>query len=993
MLDQTDPSALRRIEPHWNYGLIAASIAVSLLGAFTSTQMMCQARTSRYFSGVLVWTILGSLTFGFCSIWSLHFIAMLACELDVRIGLDVPLTIVSALLAVLFTFAALAADLLRDRYMGHARKGERKVRRDRRRDVAQDLGLANQDGHASTEALLETAPSDEEESALPPHHGIDPQDSGRSNGRLDRDNNGLGLIDEHFGSSDSTLRGEANGHIPFNLGQSPGAGGKRPSLYRDDSGVETVISVVDTDSFPRSSDESDPSRRSSVHSDSSRLSLPAFMSFRVSALKPTTMANGLAGIAGLLYHGATIRSICKGFVWSLAITSMHYVGVLAMKIPDGHFTLNHPIVALSALISWLVCTVGCILMPQIEVNLSQQVFFSVVAASGVAAMHFTGMWATTFWSRASESQDRGYPPDLPVAVTSIAILTCMLANGLLAQSATIARNKLAEIVQTRKKLWAAIAQKENAEAAAAARSEFIASASHEIRTPLHQLQGYSDLLARMELNDESRLLLLAIQEATRSLSMITSNVLDWSRLEKGEAVFRPTSLDLRKVCESIVNILPTKDDEAATELMIVVAPDVPQTVFLDETYMQRILMNLLTNALKFTQSGYVLLLIEYSEDNLVIIVKDSGYGIPESFLPHLFEPFKQAQTRGAERGTGLGLAIIRQLLDKISGTISVESTCSKVDGGELEKSGSAFTVTIPIPNDSVTPTPGSLPQETRQVAVFQEVESRLFEGLKNAWKTFGFEVVLADPGQKVRKTWGLIWADLEYLKNHPDLLERLLKVKDQLVLVPYDSQWLLDKTIGGSAPSHVIPIRRPVLWHRMVETIVSVLRSGKSASVDRSVRFAEEVDIVESVPVDLVENGTQKQTPEKKSLSGTTILLVEDNRINQRLGVKMLQTLGYNVMTADDGQEAVEKLVEHDSKIDLILMDQSMPRKDGVTALKEIREMEQSGELSRARPLIMVTAVVGRDAASLCISSGADAFLPKPLSLSKLESTLNRFLG
>lgn len=977
-MDQAhEPLALRRLEPHWNYGLIAASIAVSLLGAFTSTQMMCQARTSRYFSGVLVWTILGSLTFGFCSIWSLHFIAMLACELDVRIGLDVPLTIVSALLAVLFTFAALAADLLRDRYMRLVKK-KQKVQGDRRKEIARNIGAANQDGQASTEALLGTAVWDEEEHALPPQDTNDPRDAGHDDDLLNGDRDGLGLIEEHFGSSDTTLRSEANGDLPFIQSQSSSSGNKRPLIYRDDS-------AVDSDSFPRSSEESDPSRRSSVHSESSRLSLPAFMSFKVSALKPTSVASGLAGIAGLMYHGATLRNICKGFVWSLAITSMHYVGVLAMRIPDGHFTLQPLIVALSAVISWLVCIVGCILLPQIEVNLSQQVFFSFVAALGVAAMHFTGMWATTFWSRASESRDRGYPPDLPVAVTSIAILTCMLANGLLAQSATIARNKLAEIVQTRRKLWAAIAQKENAEAAATARSEFIASASHEIRTPLHQLQGYSDLLARMELNEESRLLLLAIQEATRSLSMITSNVLDWSRLEKGEAVFRPTSLDLRKVCESIVNILPSKDDEAATELMIVVAPEVPQTVFLDETYLQRILMNLLTNALKFTQNGYVLLLIEYREDDLVIIVKDSGYGIPESFLPHLFEPFKQAQTRGAERGTGLGLAIIRQLLDKISGNISVESTCSRVDGGKLEKSGSTFTVTIPIPVNSVTPQPNDSPRETRRVAVFQEAESRLFEGLEMAWGTYGFEVELADPGQRIRDTWGLIWADLEYLKNHPDLLERLLHLKDQLVLVPYDSQWLLDKTIGGAAPSHLIPIKRPILWHRMVESIISVLHSGKSSSVDRSVRFAAEVDIVET--------GTKRPTPEKKALSGTTILLVEDNIINQKLGVKMLKTLGYNVMTADDGQDAVEKLIEHDTKVDLILMDQSMPRKDGVTALKEIREMEESGALSRARPLIMVTAVVGRDAASLCISSGADAFLPKPLSLSKLESTLNRFLG
>ena len=129
------------------------------------------------------------------------------------------------------------------------------------------------------------------------------------------------------------------------------------------------------------------------------------------------------------------------------------------------------------------------------------------------------MRAITFWSHAETSGNRGYPPALAVAIASIAIITCIAANGLLAHSATVSRNKLAEIVWTRRKLWRTLAQKENAEAAAAARSEFIASASHEIRTPLHHLQGYSDLLARTNLSDEGRLLLCAIQRATKTLSL------------------------------------------------------------------------------------------------------------------------------------------------------------------------------------------------------------------------------------------------------------------------------------------------------------------------------------------------------------------------------------------------------------------------------------------------------------------------------------------
>jgi len=245
--------------------------------------------------------------------------------------------------------------------------------------------------------------------------------------------------------------------------------------------------------------------------------------------------------ATTLWAGLTAKNAVKGFFWSLAITSMHYVGIAGLKIPHGYYTLSPLLFLASALISWVVCIVGTIFMAKMETHLPQQVLFSVVATTGVAAMHFTGMRAVTFWSIALPSERRGYPPELLVAVASIAITTCIAANGLLAHSATVSRNKLAEIVYTRKQLWRTIAQKENAEAAAAARSDFIASASHEIRTPLHHLQGYSDLLARTELSEESRMLLSCIQRATQTLSLITNNVLDWSKLEKGKSGFKCTT--------------------------------------------------------------------------------------------------------------------------------------------------------------------------------------------------------------------------------------------------------------------------------------------------------------------------------------------------------------------------------------------------------------------------------------------------------------------
>ena len=130
------------------------------------------------------------------------------------------------------------------------------------------------------------------------------------------------------------------------------------------------------------------------------------------------------------------------------------------------------------------------------------------------------------------------------------------------------------------------------------------------RTPLHQLQGYSDLLSRTELTDEGRLLLYAIQHATKTLSLITTNVLDWSRLEKhGDTkACQLVALDMRQVCEAVINLLPNKDEDNEAEILVVVAPDVPHSLFVDETYMHRVLMNLLSNATKFTSFGYILLL-------------------------------------------------------------------------------------------------------------------------------------------------------------------------------------------------------------------------------------------------------------------------------------------------------------------------------------------------------------------------------------------------
>ena len=794
----------------------------------------------------------------------------------------------------------------------------------------------------------------------------------QDNGHEDSDNES---------SSDSDSSCSAQPTVPLLNGSV-----SRAALSGPDEGPETSHKYAYHPGMQRrgSSQHSISRRSDSVMSSTNSIySLSNIMNLANRGTSPAKNAFIITGEA--LYAGCTCRNILKGFLWSLAITSMHYVGITALRIPSGYSTLEPGLVVLSALISWAVCLVGCILMARIETQLAQQFLFALVACGGVAAMHFTGMRAVTFWSYNGPSVKRGYPSMLAVAIGTIAIITCIAANFLLAHVATLSRNKLAEIVMTRKQLWKTIALKENAEAAAAARSDFIASASHEIRTPLHHLQGYSDLLSQTQLTEEGRTLLYAIQHATKTLSLITNNVLDWSKLEKDvDASCRPVPLDMRTVCESTLLLLPNKDDEDEVELMVVVSPEVPHSLFLDETYIQRIIMNLLSNALKFTRSGYILLLIEICKGDLIATVKDTGSGIPPSFLPQLFQPFKQATTRGSQRGTGLGMSIIKQLLNKMGGSIEVQSNHPDEEGVESGQTGTTFTVRIPIQLSNSPKCPPCFSKASSVIAVFDSNE-RYKEGLRTSWATFGVDIVGVDSFFDLFNIdCKYVWTDLEFLKRNKTVAQQLIEEDKWLILVPCDNKGALKQVPRLSTAHKVIPLQKPLIWHTFEQQIKDALEQPAPISPERTVRFAPKVEIVAPA--------ADEHSQEDLVTKNLTVLLVEDNPINQKLGRKMLNALKYEVITADDGGQAIEQIMKHDDIVDAILMDQSMPVKDGVTATREIRELEASGMLSRRRPIIAVTAVVSTEAQNMFRAAGADDFLTKPLALGKLGQTLAAYL-
>lgn len=332
---------------------------------------MCQARTSVHFSSVLVWTILGSLTFGFCSIWSLHFVAMLACELDLPIGIDVPLTILSSALAVLFTFATLASDTLWERYRrrGHQKRPSRR----RRRRLSTKSTAVGSDPDTWKNGFKPLSESAEEEDGV----SSDCEEASEN----------IGLLEGH--------PPEMAADPPLNTGngtESPSVAAHPATIdnsTQDSPELSPTVSPAGTSTSRPSSTFSD-SRRSSSFMSSNHSSYGLANIMNVAQRSTAPAKNAFITTGETLYAGCTRRNVLKGFLWSLAISGMHYVGIAALRIPTGHFTLNPFLVVLSGLISWVVCLVGVILMSQIETHLTQQFLFSAVASTGVAAMHFTG---------------------------------------------------------------------------------------------------------------------------------------------------------------------------------------------------------------------------------------------------------------------------------------------------------------------------------------------------------------------------------------------------------------------------------------------------------------------------------------------------------------------------------------------------------------------------------------------------------------------------
>lgn len=361
-----DSSSPRSLVCHYNLTTVTAALVISLLGSFTSTQLMSQARGARTLPSVFIWTGLSCLIFGFCGTWCLHFLGMLSCEFDVPIGLDPVLTALSALVAVSFTFIALSWNLIQQYRQRLARK--RRAHR-----MSQELGdplYLDLDFRQSSQRLLR-----------PPLEG--PDTPVRKQVQFD------GSVQLEVSDSESLLADIEAAHLVSPRRQS--------SNGEDDLAYQMMLpaekkSVSDYEDAP----ETDEWQSRLLLENGSSIEAALRRKRRSSQAYPdiyTAASHTLYFTAKSLLRGLTAANGAKGLMWSIALTNMHFMGVKALRIPGGYVSLHPVRVVLCAMISWSVCFVGVVLMDGMQVNIKQQVLFSVVAATGVAAVHFSGGFA------------------------------------------------------------------------------------------------------------------------------------------------------------------------------------------------------------------------------------------------------------------------------------------------------------------------------------------------------------------------------------------------------------------------------------------------------------------------------------------------------------------------------------------------------------------------------------------------------------------------